>query len=1680
MSVELSENGKNRIKERISQVAALLTKTQDQDVISQIEAASSVLNCFLDPAIAVSKHDEILAAHRQKRDEIKKKKEAGDAAANQSKDFFGGLTKTFTDIAASVVNTVTDTAIDAFEAALKVAANQMGPLTQGIFNGRFYFAHLFNILNQGNNSWSIAIKDNVSRELAAIMMQFAQDFHDNFEIYISNLDPDKSTALFRTTPRKTIASAISQIKGNIKFYDYVTNEKPVATGSALREQIEVRFDSIESISEKPFEIAAKQKLLKELTDYCIQITDPSDDSENAVLSLPVSCMSVDNNKNNKGYFEFINQDYRLSLRPAGYHSIILLFGLVTKVNEEKINSEDNTIKLVKLSYWFSKIQAPNFDYLKEFVDQANTYVNSGSNNKFKKDLMNRLISRVRDTMDKIITQKTVDNYFDDSYQSLYEQYMLLEKLNKYKGENKNALLEQETKIYVNILKEYFKTHDFIPLLEKKLQDANANKKFIEGCITFIKELTTSNKFDNETYVNLNKQFMHSAFFGNLTKSQLFKAPYLGMFELAKTVKICFDLHNDEVANSGISAGVTGDLIDDLYYKTLDQLSSLTGKNDYELLITAKEKDAEIEALIKFKQLTTGITLKYEYYSQPIVNSSSSSQLSSLTPSIQESDNSNLQYYTTLTTSTTAITHSTATTFSNPSLPSNDSSEDENTDTDAHNAEESHIEINNSEFFTRPKTEAQPKNIQAQITADLSNSTHGKKVTSEVINILEDILNNAKDAGIKTDDSSNNAKPQAQKSEDSKSPPVVIEKDKLTKTQPLTIPNPNKPKKQDDIVLIVENNDDNFQEESEDIQPINEDKPYAETDEYLTKFREGELNTPELHHAAIKEFVKKIEPLENVNAFVGCEDIEELKQLKIVWSDSNIATTIDKQYKTNFLSIRNDITVQIEAITAKKKIEDRLAKNDCKNLFALVRNKHDKNNLRKILKRIISVAPDADKILSSKYFVRFIALYGKHPQTYNNLSAIGELEHFTRESWTQSTLINSNNILNFICHIHYKRVSGDAAKGKNIDSFGNGTQSEIDNLLFDQESLQVLNGNHRFKFYTGDKGDQIHDDFSYYCNQYKLLSHPVVNILKKKITTKYTPVSQLRDLINLVALNPQYLNFLKNDIDPYFCFKIFNKLIDFANNQKSLTPKLNSSLIRINAAIVYRIYTFVFNKETISNKTEEEKLDTLSQLTWSQNDPLSLEKRNFINCAYTFATRISLPNINRVMTVLSLLTASFKSTNKNLMPGIVNLIAEYRNIHPENQELIPRVFIDEIARQYEHPESKKNTVLSLQSTSISERLSPQLDEDNNMDNDFDNIVSIKENNIEAALAELFSMNYTIHHLLELVSCYRNDLKSYHLISVAINSLTFQQAWDLRLAIAANLYEKNKSTPPYGYSDLSRQLIELLELNPEMKVPLEEEKNYRNIFRALQEQILNDAKNKSWKVSSTFFKSSNKVLPNNKNYNTLTYKDFPTYVNQMMETMSCVRQFTLSSREAFVELIKINMRALNIEITGGRSPFTSGFYSRDLLFKYLKIDAKTAISAIKNYISDNSDKFNAINLWGVPSGVGDILDIINDNSNKVTPEEKLIKILKIAMKSANSMNPSPLRSSFTRHFYEHAVFSLLKYAPNKMKDLQKTSNKNSDDEYMAAGYQSEPEAYNNDLLGEDEKGAIVTDKNKRASI
>lgn len=315
-------------------------------------------------------------------------------------------------------------------------------------------------------------------------------------------------------------------------------------------------------------------------------------------------------------------------------------------------------------------------------------------------------------------------------------------------------------------------------------------------------------------------------------------------------------------------------------------------------------------------------------------------------------------------------------------------------------------------------------------------------------------------------------------------------------------------------------------------------------------------------------------------------------------------------------------------------------------------------------------------------------------------------------------------------------------------------------------------------------------------------------------------------------------------------------------------------------------------------------------------------------------------------------------------------------------------------------------------------------------------------IKDTLKKKISEHYTVQDLLSELNDAGFSEKNYsQAVSDGINSLSLENAWNLRFELLAHQKEAKSKNQGKDYENIVSVLIKKLNAKADMKEPLEEEEKCRDYLKALQTHILGQASLKNgWGVESKFFKSSKKVLPNEDKYKKLSRKDFPTHVNQMMNVMTSVAQYKMSAQNAYREIIKTSLRAKLAVMTVGRSTVTSDFY-KNLLFENLHINADNSVKAIYEYIEDNikNKKFNAINWDGVPESVSKIYNIIDEgNKNRVDNKIILLNVLKVAIEAEEAILPSRHRTAFTWDFYKQGIYSLLeveKVKPAQSQGLSK---------------------------------------------
>jgi hypothetical protein len=481
-----------------------------------------------------------------------------------------------------------------------------------------------------------------------------------------------------------------------------------------------------------------------------------------------------------------------------------------------------------------------------------------------------------------------------------------------------------------------------------------------------------------------------------------------------------------------------------------------------------------------------------------------------------------------------------------------------------------------------------------------------------------------------------------------------------------------------------------------------DSPF---EEYLKKFRNKEFKTLDQHRQAIKSLVEN----ENLSYFNGmfndCNDKDELIQLQTIWNDKawddkDAAIKIDREYLSVFGSIKSDMSARLAVLREAPIIAERLTRDDCKDLINLVTNKTDREYLITILKRIIKLH-DADIILSNPSLINFIALYGKHQEIFESLSAIYELEHYTRSNWTDSSLINNANIQKIISFIHYKRLSHD----KKAQYKGN-SQADIDGVITNVASNKILSDVDRKNI----------QDYSYYRKQFKSELHPITVILNKFISSTYTTIDKLIELVNLIKIHKRYLRFITVILNKSISstYTTIDKLIELVNLIK--THKRYLRFIRDELAerkeldITYLVIGFAAEKNTDKKILTTEFIDCLNQINaftthrvhsqyagtpeekqllkikHNPDDPLNDDKIKFIQTAEQLIPQNN-PNRTQIIVVLKSLVSGYKSTNGLLVPGIVNLIAEYLKLDEKNEELIPVSLVNQLIQNFQHPPAK---------------------------------------------------------------------------------------------------------------------------------------------------------------------------------------------------------------------------------------------------------------------------------------------------------------------------------------------------------------------------------------------------------
>jgi len=857
-----------------------------------------------------------------------------------------------------------------------------------------------------------------------------------------------------------------------------------------------------------------------------------------------------------------------------------------------------------------------------------------------------------------------------------------------------------------------KSHDCKPL--------NIDQTKINRSVEILNQLN-SGDIDNPDAETLLQNF-NFVFFQTL-KSAVFLPPAVLAHNTMKQVKLLSDLHSEEVADHGHTPSRSGALIDDLFYNLLGKFSTATSETDYLTMVLAQEIDNEY---LFERDLNN--------HSLDVLSSSSSAAATSTTTThtqtnVPTSTSTSDSTYTAPTTNTTTQTLvSTPTTEiltdeKKEKLITQNGDEKQNNegkffggasfqpDNASEESDDYYDDVPDAGDYPGDLDYERPSRT-SPTTTQTNNTGNTNKRATVVLDDLYGLIYNQDLAEHSEDDAQNNnssQSPSLKKFSDIEQPPLNPKALSDSNENPTPTPE-NKDKDQkptSENSTVLNNSGDN---NTPPVNPNAHDNDEQDEAEHEDEEQQDEEQNKEHNKDEDKKDKSTIHPIiailkkpitanytpnnmsNNLSELCTKEyqgDIDLfLTELKITVSNpENIdVTTLIQPFREAYkksvpLSIKNkNFDVIFNTVYESLLVNERLAQPDYQLLIKFVKNKEDKESLITILRRLIT-NPSQTNIIKNLFFIRFVALYGKHSRSVNGLSALHELEKMTRPDFTLPELLTNDNFDKIINHIHYRRVSGNPAKGRNIEAYTTkpSAQAEIDNLYYTDAST---------KTFDAINSDKINDDYFVYRKNYQVKAHPIIKILNKENTATYTINNQIIEIVNLVKNHQRYLTFLKYDINAVETIKLKEKMTSFAkkatllpHHRSSLTPQFIETLNKINACSTYFLN---------QNHKIPDVLNNMN-LTLSPNDSLFNQKTIFLLSAKSLiATRkINNPEAKQILGILELLLVNYVSANEQLMPGVVSLIAEYLKIDEKNEELISLSFVNELVYQYQHQYKARN-------------------------------------------------------------------------------------------------------------------------------------------------------------------------------------------------------------------------------------------------------------------------------------------------------------------------------------------------------------------------------------------------------
>lgn len=425
-----------------------------------------------------------------------------------------------------------------------------------LFNNASEYLKNYNIVNNGDGSWAIALSDGNSRKLATLTKNLFEEFKNNLHEYIDGLPKDaKEITIFGiriaySNPQAIFDSAICQIQGAIQFYDYLGTENSL---KLFQKEItdQIPYDSYDKSPLPNKQIVDLIQTTCKIPSSFLRNSENRDDN-NVVKVMPTSSTGA------LGYLCQLSLNYYLESYA------------VAEKKEEPI--------VLANSMQTGKVLTDLIAKLNDFTIFANNFADE-KHADYKQIIIADLKKIVSEQLKVLATKERLECFYTTTYSDMY---IAGKKLELYCQKNQLAKIDQQKEITLAAIKSYIDELKHIVPLEAVQP--------IESYLTKLAMKKDISKDDIcDVIVRIDREIIREKFA---------IPPTMVIHKLIKELSRLNLEHVELVKANNHTLGGTGDTLNDLYSYLLTSFTNLTLAEEPITLIQFKLIDNLIKAMAK--------------------------------------------------------------------------------------------------------------------------------------------------------------------------------------------------------------------------------------------------------------------------------------------------------------------------------------------------------------------------------------------------------------------------------------------------------------------------------------------------------------------------------------------------------------------------------------------------------------------------------------------------------------------------------------------------------------------------------------------------------------------------------------------------------------------------------------------------------------------------------------------------------------------------------------------------------------------------------------------------------------------------------------------------------------------------------------------------------------------------